>query len=224
MPAPLEVTFHTEHLRPPGLLFHALERLAPELSASIHAAQLKPFHISQSDWQDDDDMDRVVFQVGVLNDALLEALALETDLGQSVNSLCDVISDVQISAQESYVAMYSRHAESVSGRHFTTQFLTPTTFRVTEPDMLFPVPKTVFFGLQQRWETMCDLNLGGSLNDWVGWAVHMQDFRLRSQSGHFKCMCGAAMTAFMGEVDDLLNHLGSAELTFVLLQPGICRS
>jgi len=229
MPALLEVTLHTEYPRPPGLLgvplhgllFHALERLDPDLSASIHAAQVKPFRIGQSDWQDGEDMDRVVLQVGVLDDALLdillEALAPETELGQSGDSLCGVIAEVQVTAQESYAAMYSRHAEAVSGRHFTMQFLTPTTFRTTELDMPFPVPKTVFFGLQRRWETLCDLHFGESLNDWVGRAVRVQDFRLRSRSVHFKGMRGAAVTACVGEVDYLLNYPGSAEPMFVRL-------
>ena len=229
MPALLEVTLHTAQSRPSGLLgvplhgllFHALERLGPALSASIHAAQIKPFRIGQSDWQAGEDRHRVVFQVGVLDDALLdsmlEALALDTELGQPGDTLSGVVEAIQISAQESYAAMYSRHAEGVSGRQFTMQLLTPTTFRTTDLDMPFPVPKTVFFGLQRRWETMCDLHFGPTLNDWVGRAVRVQDFRLRSRSVQFKGMRGAAMTACVGEVEYLLNYPGSAEPTFVRL-------
>ncbi|THF70971.1 CRISPR system precrRNA processing endoribonuclease RAMP protein Cas6 [Deinococcus sp. Arct2-2] len=229
MPALLEVTLHTPHARPTGLLgvplhgliFSALEAVSPALSAQIHAAQVKPFRIAQSWWEEGEGLHRVTFQLGVLDDSLIDpmlaALAEGTEHGDPEATLRGVVVDLQVLAQESYEALYSRHAQSVTGRQLSLRFLTPTTFRVTDLELPFPTPKTVFAGLQVRWEHFCDLHFGPDLNDWVSRAVRVQDFRLRSRTVYFKGMRGNAMSACVGDVDYSITRPGDAEPTFVRL-------
>ena len=229
MPALLQVTLGTRQPRPSGLLgvplhgllFSALEAGSSALSAKLHAAQVKGFRIGQARWQDGDDGPQVVFQVGVLDDTLLDplldALSVGRTHGSEQASLRGEVLDAQVTAQTSHDAMYSRHAREVTGRELHLAFLSPTTFRTTDLDMPFPVPKTVFYGLQRRWEAFSDLQFGPELNDWVGRAVQVHDFQLKPRRVHFKGARGAAMTACVGEVTYVLARPGDAEPTFVRL-------
>lgn len=229
MPALLEVAIDTRQPRPSGLLgvpvhgllFSALEAVSPALSVRVHSAEVKGFRIGQTRWVERPESAQVVFQVGVLDDALLdpllEALTVGRTYGSGQTSLWGEVVDVQVTAQTSYDALYSQHAREVSGRDLHLSFLTPTTFRTTDLDMPFPVPKTVFYGLQRRWEAFSDLRFGPELNDWVGRAVQVQDFQLKPRRVHFKGARGAAMTACIGQVKYVLARPGDAEPTFVRL-------
>lgn len=229
MPALLEATLHTPHPRPQGLLgvplhgllFSALEGVDSALSAQLHAAQIKSFRIGPSQWEEGEDVHRISFQVGLLDDGLLDllltALAPGTEFGSVETTLRGQVINAQVRAQESYEAMYNRHAQHVRGRQVSFHFLTPTTFRVTDLDLPFPVPKTVFYGLQTRWEHFCDLHFGPELNDWIGRAVRVQDFRLRPRTVHFKGMRGASILACVGDVDYAVTRPGDAEPVFVRL-------
>ncbi|GGL77862.1 hypothetical protein GCM10010840_14680 [Deinococcus aerolatus] len=229
MPALLEVTLSVHTPRPAGLLgvplhgllFSALERVSVALSAQIHAAEVKGFRIGQTQWTDGEGGAELTFQVGVLDDRLLEpllsALTPGRNHGSAEMTLMATTQTVRVTAQESYSDLYARHAADVRGRDLHLSFLTPTTFRTTDLDMPFPVPKTVYYGLQRRWEAFSDLHFGPELNDWVGRAVRIRGYRLRPRSVHFKGARGAAMTASLGEVHYQLARPGDAEPTFVRL-------
>lgn len=229
MPALLEVTLSAHTPRPAGLLgvplhgllFSALERVSPSLSAQLHAAEVKGFRVGQAQWTDDAGGAQLIFQVGVLDDTLLEpllsALTPGRDHGSAEMTLRATTQSVRVTAQESYGDLYARHAADVRGRDLHLSFLTPTTFRTTDLDMPFPVPKTLYYGLQRRWEAFSDLHFGPEFNDWVGRAVRVRDYRLRPRNVHFKGARGAAMTASLGEVHYQLARPGDAEPTFVRL-------
>lgn len=229
MPTLLEVTLDVRSPRPGGLLgvplhgllFSALERVSPALSTRVHEAEVKGFRIGQTQWTDAGDSAQVVFQVGILDDALvdplLSALVPGRWHGTEESTLVAAVQGVRIAAQESYGDLYARHAADVRGRDLHLEFLTPVTFRTTDMDMPFPVPKTVYYGLQRRWEAFSDLQFGPELNDWVGRAVRVREYRLRPRSVHFKGARGAAMTGSVGEVQFQIARPGDAEPTFVRL-------
>lgn len=229
MPALLEVTLGTLEPRPRGLLgvplhglvFAALERVNPALSARIHAAEVKPFRVGAAQWQDVEGGALVRFLLGVLDDELTDVLigAFPTGSvqGDEEVTLRGEVLEVEVLARESYGALYARHAGSTSGRNIHLRFTTPTTFQATGLDMPFPVPKTVFYGLQRRWETFSDLRFGEDLNGWVGRAVRVQDFQLRPRSVYFKGMRGSALTACVGEVQFTFARPGDIEPAFVRL-------
>lgn len=233
MPALIEVSLVTASSRPAGLLgiplhglvFAALERHDLGLSARVHAAEVKPFRIGQSRWLAPDELDvdvaQVDFQVGVLDDALvgsfLEALTPGCMHGADDLSLRAQVLQTDVVMQESYESLYARHAGGTVGREIHLEFLTPTTFRTTDLDMPFPVPKTVFYGLQRRWEHHCALHCGPQLNDWVGRAVRVKDFHLRPRSVYFKGMRRTPMTACVGEVSLEMARPGDYEPVFVRL-------
>lgn len=152
-----------------------------------------------------------------LLEKLLEALAPGTLHGNADSSLPGEIVDVCTIRQESYGAMHARHALTVTGRRLHFGFMTPTTFKTTNMDMPFPVPKTVFYGLQQRWEAFSDLHFGPALTDWVSRAVHVEDFRLFPRRAHFKGMRGATLSACVGEVEYQIARPGDSEPMFVRL-------
>lgn len=230
MPALLDVTLETARTRPTGLLgvplhgllFSALERVSPSLSARVHTSEVKAFRIGHSRWEAVGvGLDRVAFQVGILDDALLlpmlEALAPGGKHGDEDTTLNGRVTEMQVSAQDTYGDLYARHAGGVTGRDIHLELLTPTTFRATDLDMPLPVPKTVFYGLQRRWEVFSDLQFGPELNDWIGRAVRVKDYRLKPRSVHFKGARGAPMTASVGEVTYTFARPGDAEPTFVRL-------
>lgn len=231
MPALLEVILETAHQRPTGLLgvplhgliFSALETLSPALSTRIHDAPIKPFRIGQSHWEEAENgaNSLVSFQLGVLDDGLLEqvleALAVGTRHGDAESTLRSEVVDIVVTRQESYNDLYARHASAVTGRLMRFEFLTPATFKTTDMDMPFPVPKTVFYGLQRRWETFSDLHFSADLSDWVGRAVHVQDFRLFPRRAHFKGVRSSTLTACVGEAEYYMARPGDAEPTFVRL-------
>lgn len=232
MPALLEVRLLTGLPRPAGLLgvplhgmvFEALERQSTGLSTRIHEAALKPFRIGQSRWLSPEetgtDWAEITFQLGLLDDTLLEtfltALQPKERFGSVEATLQVEVQGVHVLRQESYADLYSRHASDVLGRTLHFELLTPTTFRTTDMDMPFPVPKTVFYGLQRRWEHFSDLHFG-ELNEWVGRAVRVRDYRLRPRSVHFKGARGASMTASIGEVTYEIARPGDFEPKFVRL-------
>lgn len=230
MPALLEITLDTANPRPPGLLgvplhgliFGALERVSPALSTRIHDAGIKPFRIGQSRWEDEEGRPGLLrFQLGVLDDDLLtvimQGLEVGSFHGDADATLQSEIVDVQVTRQESYADLYAYHASEVTGRQLHFDFLTPTTFKMTDLDMPFPIPKTLFYGLQRRWEQFSDLHFSTDLGEWVGRAVRVQDFHLRPRRAHFKGMRNAALTACVGEVDYVISRPGAAEPTFVRL-------
>lgn len=233
MPALLELSLLTSSPRPAGLLgvplhglvFAALEAHNAGLSARIHAAEVKPFRIGQSRWISPEDTahgrTQLDFQLGLLDDQLLElfleALAPDAVYGSDTDSLRAEVYSAEVVMQESYEALYSRHASAVVGREIRLELLTPTTFRNTDLDMPFPVPKTVFYGLQRRWEQHCALHCGPQFNDWVGRAVRVRDFHLRPRSVYFKGMRGNAMTASIGEATYEIARPGDYEPVFARL-------
>jgi CRISPR-associated endoribonuclease Cas6 len=231
MPALLEFSLQTISPRPSGLLgiplhglvFAALEQRNPTLSARIHAAEVKPFRIGQSRWQggEGDGPAQLDVQLGLLDDTLLPALlgALEVGSrhGQPDTSLRAQVMAARLVTQRSYDDLYQQYASGMGGRELHMQFLTPTTFRTTDLDMPFPVPKTVFYGLQRRWEAFSDVHFGPELNDWIGRAVRVRDFQLRPRTVHFKGARGASMTACVGEVTYQLARPGDAMPAFVRL-------
>ncbi|WP_191301105.1 CRISPR system precrRNA processing endoribonuclease RAMP protein Cas6 [Deinococcus indicus] len=229
MPALVEVTLHVLSARPGGLLgvplhgllFSALERVNAALSERLHAAEVKGFRIGQSRWEETASGAHLTFQVGVLDDSLLgpllEALTVGRTHGSEATTLRGEVLAAQITAQESYGDLYARHASDVSGRDLHFTFLTPTTFRTTDLDMPFPVPKTVYYGLQRRWEAFSDLHFGAELTNWVGRAVRVRDYRLKPRTVQFKGARGSAMTASLGEVHYVIARPGDAEPTFVRL-------
>ncbi|SEJ94291.1 Uncharacterized conserved protein [Deinococcus reticulitermitis] len=230
MPALLEIELDTPHARPTGLLgvplhgliFSALERVNPALSTRIHEAEIKPFRIGQSRWDEGEDgPGQVRFQLGLLDDELLgyvlQALAPGSLHGDPDSTLRGEVRAARTALQESYAALYARHASGTTGRQLRFEFLTPTTFRANDLDLPFPVPKTLFYGLQRRWEAFSDLHFGPELNDWISRAVRVQDFGLRPRRAHFKGMRNAALTACVGEVEYLIARPGDAEPTFARL-------
>jgi CRISPR-associated endoribonuclease Cas6 len=229
MPALLEFTFLTEAAQPRGLLgiplhgliFGALEHVDAALSAGIHAASIKPFRVGQAIWEDGEGPNRLTFQVGVLDDRLVDilltALTPGRVQGEAGHQLVGAIDQSRILVQESHEDMYARHALERGSRHIQMAFLTPTTFRTTDMDMPFPVPRTVFYGLQRRWEAFSDLHFGPELNDWIGRSVRVQEFRLHPRSVYFKGMRDAALTACVGDVRYQIARPGDAEPTFVRL-------
>ena len=114
MPALLQVTIGTRQPRPSGflgvpvhgLLFSALETVSPALSAQLHAAEVKGFRIGQVRWEEGPEGAQVVFQVGVLDDALLdpllEALTVGRTHGDEQTSLWGELLDMQVTARTSY--------------------------------------------------------------------------------------------------------------------------
>ncbi|MPY66372.1 CRISPR system precrRNA processing endoribonuclease RAMP protein Cas6 [Deinococcus sp. SDU3-2] len=229
MPALLEVTLGTTAPRPRGLLgvplhglvFAALEHLNPGLSAHLHAAEVKPFRVGAAQWQDVEGGAVVRFLLGALaddlTDVLLEAFTPGGTHGDENATLWGEVLDVEVLARETYAALYARHAGGTSGRTIHLRFVTPTTFQATGLDMPFPVPKTVFYGLQRRWEAFSDLRFGEDLNGWVGRAVRVQDFQLRPRSVYFKGVREAALSACVGEVQFTLARPGDIEPAFVRL-------
>lgn len=231
MPALLELTLGTTAPRPRGLLgvplhglvFAALECQDPVLSAQIHAAAVKPFRVGAAQWQEQDNEGGAVvrFLLGVLaddlTDVLLETFAPGSVHGDEDATLWGEVLSLEVLARETYEALYTRHAGNTSGRTIHLRLLTPTTFQTTGLDLPFPVPKTVFYGLQRRWEAFSALRFGEDLNGWVGRAVRVQDFQLRPRSVHFKGMREAALSACVGEVQFTLARPGDIEPAFVRL-------
>lgn len=230
MPALLEVTLLTPNERPSGLLgipihgylFHALESVSASLSARVHAAEVKGFRVGQCQWEDMGGHGQVRFQLGILDDQLLPPFLAALEPGRQYGLHDDVslggeIQEVQQVTQETYADLYHRHADGVIGRDLHMAFRTPTTFRTTDLDMPFPVPKTVYYGLQRRWEHFSDLHFGPELNDWIGRAVRVKDFQLRPRTVHFKGARGAALTATTGTVTYTVARPGDVEPAFVRL-------
>lgn len=214
MPALLEVTVGVRNQRPRGLLgvpvhgavFEALELYQPALSLHLHEAQIKPFRIGAVDWKaaEEEEMAQVSFQIGLLDDSLisdfLQALQIGTLLGRMDDTFYGETLDCQVVRHESYEAMYSRHVSMVTGRHLHFELLTPTTFKANDIDSPFPVPKTVFYGLQKRWEAFCNLHMGEELNDWISRSVRVDDYRLFPRNASFKGQRGSQLKASVGEV------------------------
>lgn len=229
MPTLLKMTLKTPSVRPKGLLgvplhgliFSALERQSLTLSAQVHKAEIKAFRIGQSRWETGEGQSHLSFQLAVLDDALLlplqQALAPGSLHGERDSTLRGEVQESSIIQQTTYADFYAQHASAVSGRTLLFELLTPTTFRQTDLDMPFPIPKTVFYGLQRRWEAFSDLHFGPELNDWIGRAVRVQDFQLWPRQAHFKGMRGASLTASVGRVEYVIAKPGDAEPTFVRL-------
>ena len=232
MPALLEIAFQTLGERPRGLLgvplhgltFAALQSVDAPKAAEIHAAQVKPFRIGSAHWQGGEGTQagHLTFVLAVLDDGILPllqtALAAERTFESPDKTLRGQVLECAVKAQDSYEAIYARHtAAGVGGRDLHFRFATPTTFRSSELDLPFPLPKTLFYGLQARWEAFSDLHFGPDLNAWISRSVRVKDFSLRSRSVHFKGMREAALSACVGEVQYQIARPGDFEPTFVRL-------
>lgn len=210
-----------------GVLFDLLAGYSSSLASRIHEASVKPFRVGAISWLPThneygecvSDVTELRFQLGVLDDSLLEQvtemLAAGRTFGEQESSLAGETGGCRLLRQSTYADLYTYHAAETGGRTIRMQLLSPTTFR-TEIDMPFPVPRMAFYGLQRCWEAYSDLHFG-ELGEWVGRAVRVRDYALRPRTVHFKGLRGAALMASVGEVVYEIARPGDVEPRFVRL-------
>lgn len=184
-----------------ALLLRLISEVDPDLATVLHAeAKVKPFTVSmlqgrliQRDGRQlasPDERYRVRYTV--LSDPIFSALS-NTLLGKLMvqepvrldGSLFDV-EDIVVRPESSdgwarldnFEGLWAR--ADVSER-IALEFVSPTTFRVGDVNLLFPLPVSVFGGLLRKWQAFAPIGLPEELETFIAERVVTERYRLETR-------------------------------------------
>lgn len=160
-----------------GALFARLKAVDQEAADLAHAAEPRPFSLSELYRDGERHSFRCCGLVEGLSRALPEAFREGVEL--SIGEVRARVVEVAVE-DESYEGLYERFVPREGSRdRVALRFLTPTTFRVGRVNMPFPLPRLLWRSWAGRWNAFSQVGLG----DFEAWAeefIAPSRFRVRS--------------------------------------------
>lgn len=188
-----------------ALLLNMIYQVDPDLSAELHAANaLKPFTVSmlQGRFVDQEGRRLAVpsetyrVRYTVLDERTFTAVG-HVLLGKQIYNepvIVDgelfAIEEIAVAPERAYgwaqLTTYDELlASATTERQIGLQFVSPTTFKQGDANLLFPLPVSVFGSYLRKWETFCKIPLPAGILDFVETNVVAEKYELATRMVHY---------------------------------------